>query len=109
MPTKMPIACNLTADQMPQRITDASQLGREGLLDVSTDGPRAELRFKTDAQTRAGIEQFIAAESECCPFFAFELAEESAAVVLAIEAPEEGAWALRGVVAGIVSGWEMPA
>jgi hypothetical protein len=107
MPTEVPIACSLTADEMPGRIEDASRLGREGLLDLSTDGPRAELRFRADA--RAGIERFVAAESECCPFFAFELSEDRGVAVLAIEAPADGAPMLRSVVAGIVSGWEVPA
>ena len=108
MPTEVPIACSLTPEEMPDRMNGAKQLGRESLLDVSTLGRRAELRFKGDAQTREGIDAFIAAESKCCPFFSFEVSDEADSTVLAIEAPEDATWAVRGVVGGIVSGWEMP-
>ena len=64
MPTEVPIACSLTADELPARMVAATKLGREGLLDVSTSGARADLRFKDDAGTRAGIDEFVAAESK---------------------------------------------
>jgi len=103
------IACSLTADELPARLADASELGRRGLLDVRTDGSRAQLRFKDDPEVRAGVHHLVAAESKCCPFFEFEVREDGDATVLAIEAPGDGAWALRGLVAGVVTGWELPA
>ena len=107
MPTDVPIACSLTADDLPARMADAAMLGRQGLLDVSTTGARAELRFKADA--REEVDRFVAAESECCPFFRFEQRDEEETTVLSIEGPEEGTPVLRGVVAGVVAGWEMAA
>lgn len=107
MPTEAPIACSLTAEELPKRISDASELGRTGLLDVATQGSAAVLRFTDDPGTRARIDRLVEAESSCCPFFSIEQRVESGAQVLTIEAPEDGIWALRGVVAGIVSGWEL--
>jgi hypothetical protein len=105
MPTEAPIACSLTADELPERIAAAAELGRTGLLDVQTNGPRAELRFSDDPAVQAGIDRLVEAESKCCPFFSFQQRGEQGTKLLAIEAPEDGTWAVRGVVAGIVSGW----
>lgn len=109
MPNEVPIACSLSADAVPDRIEDASRLGRAGLLDVETHGSRASLSFRGDAATRAKIDRFVEAESACCPFFAFDVSEQGETTLLAMAAPEDGTWALRGVVGGIVSGWELPA
>jgi MerR family transcriptional regulator, copper efflux regulator len=102
-----PIACSLTSEELPQRLSQAEDLGA-GLVDVETRGERALLHFRSDRATRAAVDAFIAAESKCCPFFSFETAEQSDTLSLAIEAPAEGAPLLRGLVAGIVAGWELP-
>lgn len=103
-----PIACSLTPDDLAARLGQTRQLGNS-LLEVATDGPRATLRFKGDVGTRAEVERFASMESSCCPFFEFDIRGDPSGTVLAIEAPEDGTPMLRGLVAGFVAAWELPA
>jgi len=65
-------------------------LARTALLAARVDGARAELRFAAGAGIRARVEAFVAAESECCPFFAMRVADEPDTIVLTVEAPADG-------------------
>ena len=80
-----PIACSLSADELPVRLAEMRALGKEALLGVSSEGA---LRFRADANTRARLDDIIAAESQCCPFLRFELAEAGGELVLCVTAPE---------------------
>lgn len=77
------------------------ELGRS-LVAVEAEGLRASLRF--DAES-ARIEEFVRAESGCCPFFDFDPAGKAGVTTLGIGAPEGAEWAVRGLVAGFVAGW----
>ena len=98
----VPIACSLDAAELPERATQMADLGRS-LVAVHAEGPGARLRFP--AERRAEVDAFIAAESSCCPFFAFDTTLTEAEIELTITAPEDAAWAVRGLVAGFVAGW----
>ena len=72
----IPLACNLPDDKLGERVdqivtdlfaTSISQLELE-------DG--YEWHFSYSASQFQSLTQFIAAESECCPFFRFELIVE---------------------------------
>ena len=78
MPTELPLACTLTADQLPARLAEMSALGQERLVSADRDGRRAVLRFRPGADTRSRLEAIVRAERQCCAFLGFELSEEPA-------------------------------
>lgn len=102
MPQTVPVACSLTAHERPDRQRLMSALG-EGLIAVDAEGREASLSFAKD-QGQA-IDRFVESESECCPFFGFEINDGAESTVLSVTAPEGGEWAVRGLVAGFVAGW----
>jgi hypothetical protein len=91
-----PIACTLRAADVPARAEEIRALGRDGLLSAEGDERRAVLRFRGDAATRARVERFVAAESECCAFLRFEI---DGSGTLTIAAPEGAGAALADFVA----------
>jgi hypothetical protein len=87
MPPKTPIACSLTAAQMPARLAEMADVGRVSLLGVETAGRRAALRFRATPRTLERLEAIVIAESRCCPFLEFELGEVSEGVELTVTGP----------------------
>jgi hypothetical protein len=71
MTPEPPIACTLTAAQMPARLAEI----RAGIC---------------DQPTRARLAAIVAAESACCAFLEFDLEDGPAETVLTIEAPNGG-------------------
>jgi hypothetical protein len=88
MTTELPIACSLTAAEMPARLAEMGAIGRASLLDAETSGRRARLRFRMDDGTRTRLRAIVAAESECCAFLTMRLEDEPGVVALAIDGPE---------------------
>jgi hypothetical protein len=88
MPTELPIACSLTATELPRRLAEMADVGRAALLDVRDDGTHAELRFAAGAGVRDRVDAIRAAESQCCAFLDMAVTDEPDAVVLTIDAPE---------------------
>jgi hypothetical protein len=86
MNTDTPIACSLSAEELPNRLAAISAIGRDSLLSVSADGA---LRFRAEADTRDRLEAVIAAESECCSFLSVDLREEAGELLLTITGPGE--------------------
>lgn len=101
-----PIACSLNEQELPRRVAEAAALGAAALVDVRTDGPEASLHFRLGNGISERLDALRRAESECCPFFGFELKEGEGELVLSIDVPVEGIGALRGLVAAFISGWE---
>jgi hypothetical protein len=83
-----PIACTLDPAEMPQRGAEIRALGRDGLEAVERRERRVTLRFRPDAAIRKRVEGIVAAESSCCAFLDFTLADADDATVLTIAAPE---------------------
>jgi hypothetical protein len=102
MPAELPIACSLSASELPGRMTEMAELGCDALVDARVDGARAQLRFVAGAGVRERVERFVEAESRCCAFLSFALAEAPGEVVLRIDAPA-GA---EGVLAELVAAFE---
>jgi hypothetical protein len=102
MPTPIPIACSLDRTELPERGAQMAQLG-QSLTAVHAEGRRARLRFPLER--RAEVDAFVAAESSCCPFFTFERTQLDGELELGVCAPEDGEWAVRGLVAGFVAAW----
>jgi hypothetical protein len=90
MTGETPIACSLSAEELPARVAEIRAIGADALLGV--DGPGA-LRFRNNEATRGRLEAIVAAESECCGFLAFELKAVGDELELRITGPE-GAEAL---------------
>jgi hypothetical protein len=85
MTADAPIACSLSADQLPKRLAEMSSIAKDALLSVSPEGV---MRFRADSDTRERLEGIITAESQCCSFLMFGLTEEADALVLSVTAPE---------------------
>ena len=103
MTTGVPIACSLSAAELPARLAEMSAIGRDALLAVSPDGV---LRFRADQETRERLESIIAAESQCCSFLRFHLAEQRGELVLSIDAQEGAEPLARDLVHAFAAGAE---
>ncbi|MCA1656582.1 MAG: hypothetical protein LC713_02545, partial [Actinobacteria bacterium] len=97
-PTDLPIACALTASELPRRLQDMADLGQDALLDAETGVARARLRFAAGAGVRDRVSAIVTAEAECCAFLAMCVTYEADAIVLTIDAPEGAAPVLAQVV-----------
>jgi hypothetical protein len=88
MPAEPPIACSLSANELPVRLAEMTAVGRTALLDVREAGAHAELRFAARAGVRDRLAAIRAAESRCCAFLDIALNDEPGTLVLTIDAPE---------------------
>jgi hypothetical protein len=88
MPVELPIACSLSATELPVRLAEMADLGEAALLGVRHDGSRAELRFATGAGVRERVSAIAAAEADCCAFLTMRVSDLPDVVVLSIDAPE---------------------
>jgi MerR family transcriptional regulator, copper efflux regulator len=88
MPTDLPIACSLSADELPARLAEMAAVGRTALDAAEVDGRRAVLRFRTVGDTRERLASIVAAEQQCCAFLDLRLLDEPGMVVLTVDAPE---------------------
>jgi hypothetical protein len=91
MPADLPIACSLNARELPERLRQMADLGRDALLDTRIENGCAQLRFAAGAGVRARVDVIVAAESECCAFLAMRVSDEPDAIVLTIQAPNDAA------------------
>jgi hypothetical protein len=85
MTPETPIACSLSADELPRRLAEMRAIGRKSLLSVDPEGT---LRFRADDATRRRLRDVIAAESRCCGFLGLDLREDRGGLTLTITAPE---------------------
>jgi hypothetical protein len=105
MTTELPIACSLTAAEMPGRLAEMADLGRSALLSVERDDTRAVLRFRADAEICERLAAIVAAEAKCCAFLDMTLTDEHDALVLKISAPADA----RPILDELVAGFAAPA
>jgi hypothetical protein len=85
-----PIACTLDAVERPQRAADIRRLGEDGLQSVKRGDGRAILRFRREPGIRERVDALVAAESRCCAFLDFVVADEPESTVLTVTAPPGG-------------------
>jgi hypothetical protein len=90
MSSTPPIACTLDASERPQREREIRTLGRDALLSVERTEQSATLHFRSDPGVRQRVEGVAAAESGCCAFLTFDVADEADGVALTIVAPSGG-------------------
>jgi hypothetical protein len=94
-----PIACSLSAAELPERLAEMTAVGRSSLLTAETASRHAVLRFRAGADTSERLAAIVAAERECCAFLAMELRDEPGAIALTIDAPESAQPVLDDLVA----------
>ncbi|MGH2702815.1 MAG: hypothetical protein ACRDJ2_13720, partial [Actinomycetota bacterium] len=88
MATEQPIACTLSAAELPTRTAEMAAIGKASLLSVEVRGRTAVLRFRASARPRVRLEAIVAAEAECCAFLTMELRDRAEVVELTALAPE---------------------
>lgn len=98
MPADLPIACTLSADEFPKRLSEMAALGHAALIDARVDATHARLRFAQGPGIRDQVEAIVAAESHCCAFLEMRTSEAPGAVVLEIDAPEGAELVLTEIV-----------
>lgn len=103
MPPETPIACTLDAGGLAARLAAARELGKHALVGLEVSERRALLRFHGEQER---LDALVAAERECCAFFEFTMTRNGEQTELEIRTPEGGEPTMRGLVAGIVAGWE---
>jgi len=103
MPTEVPIACTLGGSDRRTRAAAIRELGERALIGLDASDRRARLRFQGE---RERVEALVAAESQCCAFLQFAMAEDGEETEVEIRTPEGGEPLLRALVAGFVAGWE---
>ena len=99
MPTELPIACSLSAAELPVRLAEMSDLGRTALRDVERSGTRAVLHFQRGADTRERLTAIVAAEARCCAFLDMTLRDDPDVLSLTIDAPADAGPVLDELVA----------
>lgn len=104
MPEELPIACSLTAAELPVRLAHIEALGRDALLAAHVTGTRAELRFSAAPEVRERVERFAAAERRCCAFLSLQVTGSPDAVLLTVDAPPDAAGVLAELVAAFGAG-----
>ena len=104
MPAEPPIACSLSAAELPKRLAEIRAVGRSSLLSAESAGLRAVLRFAATPDTRAQLAAIVAAEQECCAFLAMDLRDEADSIALTIDAPADAQPVLDELVAAFRSG-----
>ena len=90
MPQDLPIVCSLNAGDLEQRLAAIGEIGAKSLIDRREDSGAHLLRFRSDPETRAGLEGIIEAERQCCAFLDLSLTEDGDHLVLSVAAPEAG-------------------
>jgi hypothetical protein len=83
-----PIACSLTADELPARLAEIRAVGEGSLVGSEIEGPVARLRFRADDELRSRLTAVVEAEARCCAFLEFDLSDHGREQLLVIRAPE---------------------
>lgn len=89
MPDEPPIACSLSATELPVRKAEMAELGRDALVEAHVEGTHAELRFTAGTGVRERVERIVAAESRCCAFLTLRVDDAPDEVRLTIDAPQD--------------------
>ena len=84
---RTPIACTLDPGDQRERLAWIAELARDGLLGVSREDLRLELRYAPHVADR--VREMVRKEQSCCAFLTFDLSEADERVRLMITAPEQ--------------------
>jgi hypothetical protein len=103
MSTQPPIACTLSAAEMPARRAEIALVAQH-LVSAESQAARGVLRFRAGAPTRERVAALVAAESRCCPFLRMELRDDPDALTLTVEGPAGSEPIVRELVAAFTGG-----
>lgn len=96
--TRVPTACELSDDDADTRVEEWRQFLATEVVDVERSGRAVRLRLRDGGEgVLAGVD-LAWREKACCSFFEFRLVPLPEAVWLEVEAPEEAAAVLDGLV-----------
>ena len=98
MPSELPIACSLSAAELPVRQAQMAALGRDAMTHTRVDGTHAELRFAARTGVRDRVEEIVVAEGACCAFLTMRVSDAPDTVLLSIDAPDGAELVLRELV-----------
>lgn len=84
---KQPIACSLSAEDLPERLDWIRHFTTQSLLAHRLEGTTLHLTYVREA--REELERIVASERQCCGFLGFNLRDTHGAVELVIKAPAE--------------------
>jgi hypothetical protein len=87
VPDSLPIACSLSAADLPLRRAAMTALAHDALIEARVAGTRADLRFAAGAGVGGRVRRLVAAERRCCPFLAFAVSDGPDEIRLRIDAP----------------------
>mgnify|MGYP000672156683 CR=1 FL=1 len=88
---RVPIACTLTADQLPDRVEEwRSFLGTQ-ITAVERDTAAARLRLAEGDDVRAAAADLAQREKLCCAFFDFAITFDGQHRWLAVSVPDDAA------------------
>jgi len=85
---RIPIACTLSADEVPDRVDDWKSL-LSTALDRESTVSGVRVRLPHDAAVVASAGRLAVDESACCGFFSFGLSITGGEVWLEVTAPED--------------------
>jgi hypothetical protein len=98
----LPVACTLTAAELPARLAEIAALGRDHLTASEHDGERAILRF--DPAARERLEAIVAAERQCCAFLDLDVEDGPDGLTLTVAGPPDAAPVVRDLAGAFVAG-----
>lgn len=104
-----PIACTLSAAELPKRLAEMRAIGDDALTSAVRDGRRSVLTFEASAGTRQRLVAVVEAESSCCAFLTLTLVDGAAGLELTIEAPEGGEPVMQDLVDAFRGGTQVAA
>jgi hypothetical protein len=81
-----PIACTITAAEIPERIALFGSM-RAALDSIDRTPTGLLLHFPDDPDVRRDLATFVVDEKQCCQFWGFDVIDEPAGVALRWDAP----------------------
>jgi hypothetical protein len=99
MPSDLPIACSLAADELHKRLAEMADIGASDLVTSHASGRQALLRFRKRSGTRERLAAIVAAESECCAFLSMDLRDTGDEIDLTVTVPAGAEPVLEDIVA----------
>ena len=81
------IACSLDAGDFAKRWIFIKQTFDRWLVSQTRSDRTLHLRFTDDAEAESTLKEWIRLESQCCPFFSFDLRRADGSLFLSIGVP----------------------
>jgi MerR family transcriptional regulator, copper efflux regulator len=94
----VPFTCSLMADDATTRVEEWRQFVKQRVVEVDRGERSARLRIEDGEDALVTAARLARSEKACCPFLEFRLILLAEAIWLEIDAPEEAAAILDGLV-----------